>query len=601
MRAPFLPGRRTVATVAAGVSLLSLTVAAGLGPAGAATGGGRLDAVPGLSVAGGAPVVFSPGAPAQPVAPITVSEANPGVLSAGSTICLVLSGAAFTATAAPTVTTSDSGALLQASGPQFVAISVTKSSSGTGATIATGGLSIDASGTAGPVEVNATLLQVATAPPPAQGNAPLHLDASSSQSPCLIDPGVSGALEIGTVPLGSVVSQTRIFGTDRYDTAATLFLGGPVTSFGAAGTAAVAAAGSPAEGPGELAATWDGTTPSCHTVAVIASGDNYPDALAANYLAGRSGLSTQILLAEQGSLPSQTAAALRLAGVSEVVIVGGPLAVGDAVANQLAGTPAYACGGTTPTGNTISVSRIAGPTRFDTAAAVAQHAGAGAVGTLSLTGQSAGAKPTAIVANGDSFADALSAGPMAYGGTASVTDGNGHGFPLLLTNPTTLSPQAEAALKALGIGLVLIPGGPAAVSTAVEQQIDALGITTLRFAGTDRTDTAALVATFETTAASAAPQSGLAYSTAAVDLVRGDTFADALTVPGYAWSIGTGTPLLMAINPTDLGAATAAYLKRTGAAPPMPGLGTGTINVFGGPGALSTAVVEAAAAALAGV
>ena len=133
---------------------------------------------------------------------------------------------------------------------------------------------------------------------------------------------------------------------------------------------------------------------------------------------------------------------------------------------------------------------------------------------------------------------------------------------------------------------MLIPGGPAAVSTTVEQQIDALGITTLRFAGTDRTDTAALVATFETTLASAAPQSGLAYSTAAVDLVRGDTFADALTVPGYAWSIGTGTPLLMAINPDNLGAATAAYLKRTGAASPMPGLGTGTINVFGGPGAL---------------
>ena len=96
---------------------------------------------------------------------------------------------------------------------------------------------------------------------------------------------------------------------------------GPSTSFSAAG---LGTAGVAARGPRELAATWDGTTPSCHTLAVIASGDNYPDALAANYLAGRSGLSTQILLAHRGRCPSQTAAALRLAGVSEVVIVGGP-------------------------------------------------------------------------------------------------------------------------------------------------------------------------------------------------------------------------------------------------------------------------------------
>ncbi len=579
------PGRRLAVAVAATVSLLGAAAVAGLGPAGATTYG-RLDAVPNLSVAGGTPVVFTPGASAQPVAPITVTEAQAGAIPASSTICLVISGASF-GSASPSVTASDSGAQLQTSDPQFVAISVSKASSGTGATVVTTGLTIDAPSTAGPVDVTATLLEPSSAAPPPVGNGPLRLDATASQNPCLVPSGVSGALEIGLVPLGSVVSQTRIFGSDRYDTAATLFLGGPIASFSAAGA-------------DRLAATWEGASPTCHTVAVLASGDNYPDALAANYLAGRSGLSTQILLTDQGSLPSQTTAALRLAGVSEVVIVGGPLAVSEAVADQLAATPAYACGGTSTTGTTLSVSRLAGATRFDTAAAIAEHAGAGAVGTLSLDGHVSDAKPTAIVADGDSFADALSAGPMAYGGTASVTDGNGHGFPLLLTSPTTLSPQAEAALKALGIGLVLIPGGPAAVSTTVEQQIDALGITTLRFAGTDRTATAALVATFETTPASASPQAGLAYSTAAVDLVRGDTFADALTVPGYAWSIGTGTPLLMAINPNDLGAATTSYLQRTGGPPPMPGLGTGTINVFGGPGALSAAVVEAAAAALAG-
>jgi len=581
---------------------LAVAVAAGggVGPAraSAASAGTRLDAVTGIDAQGGPPIVFTPGATAVPVHDITISESSPGLLAAGATVCLVLSGATFATTSSPTVTASDGGAVLAANGAQFIAVSITKSSVGAAAKDVAGALAIDAPATGGPVAVNVTLLQPASSMPPV-GDAPLlrrtttgldtaaGLAAAASENECLVAPGVTGALEIGSVPLGSVVSQSRVFGSDRYDTAATLFLGGPLAGFSAAG-------------PGVLAATWEGATPACHTLAVLASGENYPDALAANYLAGRSGLATQILLTEQAALPAQTTTALRLAGVSQVVIVGGPVAVSQAVADQLAATAAYACGGTKPTGTNLSVSRIAGATRFDTAAAIAEHSGAAAVGTLSLSGQPAAAKPTAIVASGNSFADALAAGPMVYGGTASVTDGNGHGFPLLLTSPTSLSPQTQAALKALGITQVLIPGGSAAVSPAVEQQIDALGITTIRFAGTDRTDTATLVATFETTPASALPQAGLSYSIAAVDLVRGDTFADALTVPGYAWSIGTGTPLLMAVNPNNLGPATTAYLQRTGAAPPAPGLGTGTINVFGGPGALSAAVVNAAASALAG-
>jgi len=298
----FLSGRRVAIAVAAGVSLLCAAAVAAVGPVGAATTG-RLEAVTDLSVAGGTPVVFSPGASAQPVAPITVTEGQAGVLQAGSTICLVISGATF-ATSSPSVTSSDSGAQLLTADPQFVAITVNTVSTGAGATIGTGGLTIDAPSTAGPVDVTATLLQTQAPAPPSYGNGPLRLDAAASTSPCLINSGVSGALEIGVVPLGSIVSQTRIFGSDRYDTAATLFLGGPIASFSAAGAA-------------RLAATWESASPTCHAIAVLASGDNYPDALAANYLAGRSGLSTQILLTDQGSLPSQTTAALRLAGVSK--------------------------------------------------------------------------------------------------------------------------------------------------------------------------------------------------------------------------------------------------------------------------------------------
>src|SRR4029077_14413636 len=96
---------------------------------------------------------------------------------------------------------------------------------------------------------------------------------------------------------------TRVAGVDRYDTAKQ-----------------VAEAG----------------FPSGSATVLLASGLNYPDALAGSYLAGNENV--PILLTDPNSLSSATSAALSDLKTKNVTILGGSLAVSDNVANQLSST-----------------------------------------------------------------------------------------------------------------------------------------------------------------------------------------------------------------------------------------------------------------------
>jgi len=518
-------------------------------------------------------VVFSPQGAAETTPTLAATESAPGAMPQG-VVCLSVAGAA---TMDDNATNLDNVSLgVQGGGAQAemqgingndASFVIDSPSQGAPATYTLSGLQLQTTTQTGPV-----LVQLATG--------------------ACADTDPTDATSVSTVQIGSVVDEPRTFGADRFSTATDLFLQGSAPATSATGAARL----SPADDGGVRAAA---ATPACHTNAVIASGANYPDALAANYLAGHSGLDTQILLVGQNSIPSEVLTALQQSGVTHVTIVGGPGAVSAGVASSLGATPAYGCGGTSPTGAKLTVSRIGGATRFDTAELVVEFLGPDAVGTVNLLGTGHLPVRTAIVADGLDFPDAVSTGPMAYGGTNNKADGNGEGFPLLLTDPNTLSPQVAKAIQDNAITQVLIAGGPAAVSSAVESQLQALGVTTIRFAGIDRTDTAAKIAAFETAPATGLVSTGLAYDTSAVDLVRGDAFTDALTVPGYSWAVDQGVPLLLAENPGTLGAPTTAYLEHTGAAPAT-GFGTGTVNVFGGSGALLPATVNAAALALAG-
>ena len=102
-----------------------------------------------------------------------------------------------------------------------------------------------------------------------------------------------------TAQYAFVGATTREGGADRYGTAALLFN----NEFGAG----VVAPQTPA------------------TIAVVASGANYPDALSANYLAGING--TGVLLTDPNILPSSTQQILSNGKIATVYIVGGTAAI----------------------------------------------------------------------------------------------------------------------------------------------------------------------------------------------------------------------------------------------------------------------------------
>jgi subtilisin family serine protease len=365
---------------------------------------------------------------------------------------------------------------------------------------------------------------VAPAPAPAPTSAPAPAPAPAPQ----------------TEP-----SSTRLSGTDRYETAARIF--GAAFGCGQGGTAS----------------------------AVLARGDAFADALAGSYLAGSR--DTGVLLTSTGSVPAATLSALRDSGAGTVYLLGGVAAISHAVADQLAGTPSYACDGMR--GADLKVVRVSGVNRFDTARRTAEQPGAGAVGTADLG--SGTPLRTAIVASGLGFADALAAGPLSYGGAGSPAQGDGRGFPTLLTSPDALAPEAEAALSSLGIEQVIVPGGTAVVSPAVVSRLQALDIRVVRLAGSNRTETAAIVAQFGV--------DRLGFSSSAVTLARGDAFADALA--GGAYSGNRAVPLLLTAGPTKLGEATRAYLHRHSNTTP-------SVTAFGGDGAISAATLAEAVDAL---
>jgi putative cell wall-binding protein len=351
-----------------------------------------------------------------------------------------------------------------------------------------------------------------------------------------------------------VLNQSRTGGTDRYATAGLLFGAG-------------------------------GYTGGTNSVAVIASGANYPDALSANYLAAglNAGAGTRVLLTDPNILPQPTYQALITGSIKTVYLVGGPAAISANVANAISATHVN----NNNANAFINVIRVAGADRYATNSQVDLFNGA-------TSGS------TAIVAVGSNFADALSVAPTVVSKK----------YPLVLTDGVALSASAQSTLVNLGIKNVIIVGGTAAVSAAVEASIKALGITiNYRIAGTDRTLTAQLIATWETTTAgtqafaatsSYALLNGLGFSKAAADVARGDGFADALAAGTVAGAVVTAVvppvvanavPILLTGDPNTLGAGIPAFLSGKSAV-------LGTVTFLGLTSAVSGATASAVIASI---
>ncbi len=381
--------------------------------------------------------------------------------------------------------------------------------------------------------------------------------------------------------------------------------------------------------PGGIFAT--PARPETGSTVVLATDNSWQDALTASYLA--SWLHTGVLLTPPDSLSPYAATAIQQEGVNNVVIVGGTLAISQAVQNQLASTPAYHCGGagtqTNALGQPINlqVQRIAGIDADTTAQDVATYVDSGYVASLNISGSfgqyndtlgtDSGSSPTipvrtAILVTDNSYQDAASASAMSYADH----------LPILLTPQSALGTQAETALLDLGIQQVIELGGPLAISNAVNSSLASQNISVLRIAGIDGTDTSVQLANFElqhygtsdglgwsNCGGTLTDGFGVTYNTGCttpIALARGDFFSDAITS-----SVVTGRnfePIILTENPTTLGTYATGFFNTAGngkgidpqydVKPLSPIAGSGTtissITVFGGPLAIAPSTLQAA-------
>ncbi|WP_226654856.1 cell wall-binding repeat-containing protein [Pseudalkalibacillus hwajinpoensis] len=219
---------------------------------------------------------------------------------------------------------------------------------------------------------------------------------------------------------------------------------------------------------------------------VLATGTTFPDALAGAPLAFQ--MDAPILLTPKAKLDNRVRDLMKEFGVKKVTILGGPNAVSSAVENELKQELK------------LSVNRIQGENRYETAAAIAE--------TL-LPNR------TAVVAYGGNFPDALSMAPYAAM----------YGHPIFLTDQNELSQATKKAMSNYTKTYVI--GGPNAISEKVARQLP--GPT--RIQGNDRYETSIAVA------------KKLDLPTGFVFIATGEGFADALTGSVLAAKFGAPTIL----------------------------------------------------------
>ncbi len=275
-------------------------------------------------------------------------------------------------------------------------------------------------------------------------------------------------------------------------------------------------------------------------VVYVATGTNFPDALAAGAAAAHDG--GPVLLVDGTSIPAETAAELARLRPTRIVVAGGTSVIPDAVLADLA---QYATGGT--------VTRISGASRYETAALVSAASFAPGV-------------PVAYVATGTNFPDALAGVPA-----SGASDG-----PVLLVAPTAIPQRVRDELIRVHPARIVILGSTGAVSAAVASELAGFAGSgqVTRLAGASRYDTAAAIS------------AGTFASASTVFLATGLNFPDALGGGPAAGSIPG--PLLL-VNDGSIPASAADELLR---------LNPSRVVVLGGTGVVSDAVIAQARAIL---
>ncbi|HTS15618.1 MAG TPA: cell wall-binding repeat-containing protein [Candidatus Sulfotelmatobacter sp.] len=220
--------------------------------------------------------------------------------------------------------------------------------------------------------------------------------------------GAVSAAMATNITTATGVTPSRIAGTDRYDTAAKI-------------------------------SALNYTAPQAKVY--IANGQNFPDALGGAALAGRDG-APLLLVPDTGTLPAPVLTELQRLAPTSIVVFGGTASVSDAMASSILSTVQMVA-------PTATLARLAGATRYDTAATIAM---------ANYTDP----QPLVYIANGQNFPDALAGAALAAA----------KGAPLLLV-PTSGALPANVGneLYALAPTSIVIFGGTGAVSTSMEELI----------------------------------------------------------------------------------------------------------------------------------
>jgi SpoIID/LytB domain protein len=256
---------------------------------------------------------------------------------------------------------------------------------------------------------------------------------------------------------------------------------------------------------------------------VLASSENFPDGLAGTPLAQEK--HAPLLLTGHAALRDDVLTEIRRVAPdgATVYALGGTAALGDPVANAI-------------TAAGFKVQRLAGDTRYATAAAIAD----------AITG-----RDRALLTTGLNFPDALAAGVAA----AKI-----HGV-VLFTADGTMPPETQAWLSGHQLPVTVV-GGPAANAMPSAEKV----------AGADRYETAVKLA-----------QQYFGRPTVA-GLASGTNFPDALS--GGAHVAAKGGPILLT-PPNALPATLTTWFGDAGS-------GLEHLEVYGGEGAISAAVLQAA-------
>lgn len=232
---------------------------------------------------------------------------------------------------------------------------------------------------------------------------------------------------------------------------------------------------------------------------LVVRSDLFPDSMTSSTLAKLK--DAPILLNPSKELDKRVSDEIKRLGAKEIIVVGGKASISDQVINSLSAFDADK-----------NVERISGTDRYETSEKVARK-------VMTIAKNSG----KAVVASGEDFPDALTAGAFA----------SREGYPILLVRKNDIPNQIKRALTDLGIKETYIAGGYKMVSKSVESNIPKA---IERLAGKNRYETSIEIA-----------KSKFKNSTETF-VASGEGFADALVISPIA---GKYNASVLLVNKTD--------------------------------------------------